>query len=106
WFGLTLLPVIGLVQVGSQAMADRYAYLPFIGLYIGVVWFVADIAPARPLAPAAAAFVVVVLLLAMFTRRQIEVWRDSVTLFEHALQVEPDNWLAHLQLGDAYLARG
>jgi tetratricopeptide (TPR) repeat protein len=104
WFLISFLPVIGLVQVGSQAMADRYAYLPFIGLYIAIVWTVGDmLAPRR-----SAQFIVlgvVVAVLIPLTRRQIGFWQNSVTLFEHALEVEPENWMAHLQVGDAYADR-
>ena len=107
WFLITLLPMIGIVQVGTQAMADRYAYLPLIGLFIMVVWGVAEWADRRHISPAVqatAAIVVVAALLAM-THRQLEYWSDSVTLWTHTLQVTHDNAVAEIDLGAALLQR-
>src|SRR6185503_14219651 len=85
WYVLTLVPVIGIVQVGMQSMADRYMYAPMIGLLIAVAWEAASWPVPRPLLAAAA-----VILLGAWgaaARRQIAVWHDGVTLFSHALAV-------------------
>jgi tetratricopeptide (TPR) repeat protein len=91
WFVGTLVPVIGLVQVGDQAFADRYHYIPSIGLFTAVVFGLADISARHHflarVAPAVTAVVLVVL--AGLTFRQIRFWRNSITLFEHTLQVSP-----------------
>src|SRR5882724_10278321 len=89
WFLGTLVPVIGLVQVGGQTMADRYFYIPSIGLFIAIVFGLADIAERRRVAPwlSAAMADVVLLVLAALTNAQIHRWSDSFTLFKHALTV-------------------
>ncbi len=89
WFLGTLVPVIGLVQVGAQTMADRYFYIPSIGLFIAVVFGLADIAERRRIAPWVSAAIanVVLLVLATLTNAQIHLWSDSFTLFKHALTV-------------------
>jgi Flp pilus assembly protein TadD len=91
WFLGTLVPVIGLVQVGGQTMADRYFYIPSIGLFIALVFGLADIAERRRVAPwlSAAIADVVLLVLATLTNAQIHRWSDSFTLFKHALTVAP-----------------
>ncbi len=97
----TLVPVIGLVQVGEQAMADRYTYIPLIGLFTMGVWAIADIVPAaayRRLALFSLAALVMVCL-AFLARRQVETWRDNFTLFDHARKTTKDNWLAYNVLG-------
>jgi tetratricopeptide (TPR) repeat protein len=108
WYLGTLVPVIGLVQVGQQAMADRYTYLPYIGLSIIVAFGFSEIAKRfevpRPTLAAAGALSLVAL--AAVASAQVRVWRDSVTLFEHALRVTAENPLAHINLGVAYLNRG
>ena len=93
WFLGTLVPVIGLVQVGGQTMADRYFYIPSIGLFIALVFGLADIAERRRVAPwlSAAIANVVLLVLATLTNAQIHRWSDSFTLFKHALAVTPPN---------------
>jgi Tfp pilus assembly protein PilF len=108
WYLGTLVPVIGLVQVGQQAMADRYTYLPYIGLSVMVAFGVAEMARRSSLPRPAfmAAGVGSLLALAIVASAQVRVWRDSVTLFEHALKVTEDNALAHINLGVAYLNRG
>ena len=103
WFLGTLVPVIGLVQVGTQAMADRYTYIPLIGLFVLVTWGVADIwmdkqLPGLVLGLAAGAVLVACLAA---TRTQVQCWRNSVTLFSHALTVLPGVPLAHNNLGSA-----
>jgi hypothetical protein len=102
WFLGTLVPVIGLVQVGRQAMADRYTYIPSIGLFLAVVWSVAGLLKEHRAALATAAGIVILALAAM-TRVQIGYWSDSATLFRHALAVTGDNYLAHIGLGKALM---
>jgi tetratricopeptide (TPR) repeat protein len=108
WFVGMLVPTIGLVQVGSQALADRYMYLPLVGLAIALAWGVSDWVGTRGRRGAAlvAAAALLVALLAVATRAQLRHWRDSVALFEHALRVTPDNHVAHAHLGAAYAERG
>ena len=93
WFVGTLVPVIGLVQVGGQTMADRYFYIPSVGLFIAIVFGVANIAEtprvARSLSVATIA--AVLLVLATLTNAQVHRWRDSTTLFQHTLAVTPPN---------------
>lgn len=107
WFLVALAPTAGIVQVGSQAMADRYAYLPFIGIFIMVVWLVADLAVTPVLR--SAAMIVVIAALAGFswtTRRQISFWHDSVALFSHAEEVTPLNSLTQVDLGESLYRAG
>jgi tetratricopeptide (TPR) repeat protein len=99
-----LLPVAGLVQVGSQGMADRYTYLPSIGLALAAAWSGAELAAARPglgrvVAAAAAAWLVACLALA---RAQVFTWRDSVALFEHARAVAGSNVVVEMNLAEAH----
>ena len=91
WFLVTLLPVIGIIQVGSQARADRYLYLPLVGIFLAVVWGAADLARRRPRsrAPVALSIAAAVVLLALAAHRQAGYWRNSGTLWEHALAVDP-----------------
>jgi protein O-mannosyl-transferase len=106
WFLGTLVPVIGLVQVGRQAMADRYTYLPFVGLFLAVVWGTAEWAERRgALRPVLGALAVLAILgLAGMTRAQTRHWRDGVTLFRHALAVTGNNPLARQGLARALAA--
>ena len=131
WFLGTLIPMIGLVQVGRQAMADRYAYLPFIGLFIMICWGVADCVVAsgrwlerrRSESPAAGAEAAtrhqsigtillatlcggVLVVLVLVAHRQIDYWGDNVTLWSHTLQVTTHNYEAEEDLGEALLAKG
>jgi Flp pilus assembly protein TadD len=89
WYLGTLVPMIGLVQVGGQAMADRYAYLPIAGLFIAAAWEAARAVCGRRTAPTAALAAAVVLLAAGASARQAALWRDTTTLFRHALAVTP-----------------
>lgn len=107
WFAGTLVPVTGLVQVGMQAHADRYTYLPHIGLFVGLVWGTAALCARAPrlrlllalaLLPALAA-------LSLRTATQVTLWRDEVTLYGHAVAVTRGNWLMHYRLALA-LERG
>ncbi len=108
WFLGTLVPVIGLVQVGGQTMADRYFYIPSIGLFIAIVFGLADIAERRRVAPWVSAVIanVVVLVLATLTNAQIHLWSDSFTLFKHALAVTPPNEAIERSLGYALQRSG
>ena len=103
WFVVMLLPVIGLVQAGGQAMADRFTYLPLVGIFLALAWLVPAGRVPR-LVPAAA--VVLLGALAVGARAQVGYWRDSVTLFTHALAVDEADPLAHASLGFALLERG
>lgn len=98
WFLGALVPVIGIVQVGGQAMADRYTYLPTIGLFLIAAWGL----PRR----AAWVAVVVVLALAAGTRLQLRYWEDSESLFRHAAAVTERNFIAHLNLAQIHAERG
>jgi hypothetical protein len=108
WFLITLLPMIGIIQVGEQALADRYAYLPFIGLFLMFVWALADWADSRhiPLKAQAAAGIAVLLAVSVVTRRQLEHWHDSITLWTHTLEITRGNYLAEVDLGAALVQRG
>jgi tetratricopeptide (TPR) repeat protein len=104
WFLILLLPVLGLVQAGIQARADRYTYLALIGPVLVVVWRLADWlderaagATARRLV--AAASVCLVIGCAVAARAQLAVWRDPISLYRHAIAVEPNNFMMHYNLG-------
>ena len=103
WFLGTLVPVIGLVQVGAQIMADRYFYIPSIGLFTALVFGLADIAERQRVAPWVSAAVAsgILLALATFTNAQIRRWTDSFALFQHALAVTPPNFTIETSLGVA-----
>ena len=103
WYLLMLAPVIGLVQVGAQARADRYTYMPTIGIAIMLAWGAADLLQGVPRAkPAVAALAAAACAAcAAVTWVQIATWQDSRTLFQHALDVTDGNYLAHHNLGVA-----
>jgi protein O-mannosyl-transferase len=108
WFLGTLVPVIGIVQVGVQAMADRYAYLPYIGLFICVVWGLAETAQEWKI-PAAWLGVLALLVLTtlgVLSRRQLAYWHDSQTLWRHTLAVTQRNYMAHDGLARALAKQG
>jgi Tfp pilus assembly protein PilF len=104
----TLVPVIGLVQVGGQAMADRYAYIPLLGIFVMAVWGAANLADSQQIPWISRAAVSGCILLALFTisYRQIEFWKDSFTLWTHALAVTQNNFFAEDALGGALLLQG
>ncbi len=108
WYLGMLVPVIGLLQVGGQAYADRYTYLPTIGLVVALVWLAADLAarsrPGRAVAVAASSLALAGLSAA--TVRQVGHWKNSRTLFEHTLAVTRDNPIAHVCLGDVSRQEG
>ena len=108
WFLGTLVPVIGLVQVGSQAMADRYTYVPMIGLAFAVAYSAQELA-GRTRAARAASLALLVLLAGAWTAlawRQVGFWKDDRTLFQHVADVQPENHLAHGILGNVHLREG
>jgi tetratricopeptide (TPR) repeat protein len=100
WYLGTLVPVIGLVQVGSQAFADRYSYFPALGLSIALVWVVADLVPATSVRVACA--VAATLSLAILTWRQGSFWKDDLTLWPHTVDVTGPNAHAYSNVGIAY----
>jgi protein O-mannosyl-transferase len=104
WFLGMLVPVIGLVQVGKQALADRYMYLPQIGLFIVVAWGAAGVASrlARPRLVAAVGSALVLAACGILTARQLSYWRSTWALFEHAAAVTPRNFMAYAALGSEY----
>jgi tetratricopeptide (TPR) repeat protein len=106
WFLGMLVPVIGILQVGRQGMADRYTYLPSIGLFLALVWEAAELAARSPTTRATraalpAATLVLVAVLAVACRSQVDTWKNSLTLFGHAIAVTDGNYLAHLNYGVA-----
>jgi tetratricopeptide (TPR) repeat protein len=105
WFLGTMVPMIGIVQVGDQGMADRYAYLPYVGIFIAAVWGLADLAQMRRIDPrwSVAAACAVLLILSFLTRRQLRYWESSYALFTHSLQVTPDNYVGEDIVGTALL---
>jgi Flp pilus assembly protein TadD len=105
WYLGMLVPVAGLVQVGGQSMADRYTYVPLIGVFIAVVWSV-RVAPGRSRTVAAALAVAVLAICGALSAMQIRYWRNSETLYGHALKVMPDNLVAHNNLGGALAKEG
>jgi tetratricopeptide (TPR) repeat protein len=107
WYLGTLVPVIGLIQVGMQTMADRYTYIPLVGLFIMVVWGAAELAVKYNVPKPLPAIVAGLALGACFllTARQIAWWRNSETLFKRMIDVTPDNYMAHYNLGNLYNRR-
>jgi protein O-mannosyl-transferase len=108
WYLGTMLPVIGIVQVGRQAMADRYAYIPFIGLFVVVVWLGGDLFPLTR-ASRAGAFAITLAVLSSYAAVsyiQIGYWRSGFTLFSHALAVTSGNGIAQDNLGAALMEMG
>jgi hypothetical protein len=108
WYLGILVPVIGLVQVGVQTMADRYTYLPSIGIFIMVTWGAAELFNRfhlRKMVPVSSAAIILVVLL-LSTCSQLRYWRDSLTLFGHALQVTRDNYIIQNNYGIALRDKG
>jgi protein O-mannosyl-transferase len=108
WYLGTLVPVIGLIQVGEQAMADRYAYIPMIGLFIVIAWGIPDLLEGRWQRKMISVVSSGVILSALIicTILQVRYWQNSETLFRHALYVTPDNIVAHTSLGIVLNLRG
>jgi len=107
WFLITLVPVIGLVQVGIQAMADRYTYLSSIGLFIMATWGVADIPVNRRYKQMALRLsaVVVIVILIVCTRIQVGYWQNDYTLYKRAVEATDDNYIMHNNFGDVLLKK-
>jgi protein O-mannosyl-transferase len=108
WYLITLLPVCGIIQVGDQAMADRYTYIPLIGLFIAIAWGIPDLLNRNPynrqiISAAASA---TLLILVILTFKQVGVWKDSRLLFEHAIAVTEKNYVAHHGLAMALSEAG
>jgi len=125
WYLGMLVPAIGLIQAGLQAHADRYTYLPQIGLYVALTWAAGNLVagklhhragqigsaasagqPPFPRAVVTAAAALVLAGCLVVTKNQLRYWRDSESLFAHALAVTKDNYLAHLNLGTAFQSEG
>jgi len=99
WFLGTLVPVIGIIQIGAQSHADRYTYLPLIGIFIAIVWGIGSTQiPREGLITIA---VIVLVVLALITNRQLEHWRDGIALFTHTVAVTKNNGVAEGALGVA-----
>ena len=108
WFLGTLVPVIGLVQVGLQSRADRYTYIPSVGLFIAAAWLGAAVLKTRPglKKPITAGAIAAVVICAVLTTLQTRYWKDTFSLFQHALAVTDDNPVAENNVGSEYLRRG
>jgi tetratricopeptide (TPR) repeat protein len=108
WYLGTLVPVIGLVQVGAQARADRYTYLPMVGILILIAWGLGEVAARRPgLKHAACALgAAACLAFSLLTWQQVALWQDDVTLFRHAIEVTDGNYVAYNNLGLALRKQG
>jgi len=104
WYLGTLIPVIGLVQVGNQAMADRYTYIPLIGFLIIVAWGVSDLSKKWRYRKIILGIPAVIIISAMVvcTSCQLTYWKNGITLFEHAIKVTENNYKAHNNLGTAF----
>ena len=108
WYIGTLVPVIGLVQIGTQAMADRYTYIPITGLFIIIAWGVPELISnwyykTKGLAVISA---VVFLILMITSSIQVSYWKNSISLYEHAIYVTPNNYMMHNNLGFTLTAQG
>jgi tetratricopeptide (TPR) repeat protein len=104
WFLGTLIPVIGIVQVGSQAYADRYTYIPYIGLFIMFAWLLPQLLsnwPHRKIV-LGALMISALVPLGICAHRQVSYWNNSITLFSYAIEVTQNNWLAYNNRGVAY----
>jgi Flp pilus assembly protein TadD len=105
WYVVTLLPVIGLIQVGAQARADRYTYIPMVGLAIALVWGVSDALERWPRMQMAVGAALCLACLSV-TWRQVGVWRDSMSLYQHAIDATSGNYVARYNLASVLEARG
>ncbi len=107
WFLGMLVPVIGIVQIGGQAMADRYTYIPLIGIFVIIVFLISDVIEKRRLKIALSVLcAAMMVLLITLTVKQVKRWRDSSTLFSYTLSVDRDNFFAHNSLGSELLLNG
>ena len=108
WFLGSLIPVIGLVQVGMQALADRYTYIPLVGLFVAMVWGLSDFFKAHRVHPYLLSLFagVLLLLLTALTWTQLHHWQNTFTLFQHTLRATKDNYAAHFILARAFGEHG
>lgn len=108
WFLGTLVPMIGLVQVGVQSMADRYAYIPLLGIFVIVCWGAADLIRTWhiPTAVSAVATAAILLTLGIALHRQVGFWTDNLTLWTHTLQITEGNYIAEDSIATALIAQG
>jgi protein O-mannosyl-transferase len=108
WFLGTLVPMVELVQVGNHAMADRYGYVSFVGLFIAICWGIADWAEGWRFSEVwlPAGTIAVLLLLASATRRQLSYWTDDLTLWTHAAEAVSNNSMAENVIGETLAQRG
>jgi tetratricopeptide (TPR) repeat protein len=108
WFLGTLVPVIGLVQVGAQSIADRYTYVSLIGIFIMIAWGMPELLKGLPVPSRAlwASSLLVIVVLAGLTWRQLGFWKDHETLFRHAISVTEGNCVAHNSLADYLIRKG
>jgi protein O-mannosyl-transferase len=108
WFLGTLVPMIGLVQVGVQAMADRYAYIPLLGIFVIVCWGAADLIRISHVPPALSAIcaAAILLTLGIALHRQVSFWSDNLTLWTHTLQITEGNYIAEDGAANALIAQG
>ena len=108
WFIITLMPVIGLIQVGSQSMADRYSYIPHIGIFMITAWGTADLLKfckhRKVILSFLGGFVIIAAI--MLTWQQLSYWRDNITLYRHALNVTSNNTTMHYNLGSVLAEKG
>lgn len=107
WFFFlgTMIPVIGLIQVGVAAMADRYTYVPLLGIFIMLTWSIRPIRSRQGIAAASLALLVFASVLITLTQSQVAVWRSTETLFTHAIEVTESNWVAHGNLASWFLLK-
>ena len=108
WYLGTLVPVIGLVQVGAQAMADRYTYVPLVGLFVMIAWSIPDFLAANHYRKIVLSLAVgtVLLALTVCSWLQVQNWKNNLALFKHALNVTENNYVAHDSLGNALAQQG
>ena len=108
WYLGTLVPVIGIVQAGAQAMADRYTYISLIGLFIVISWGIPNLLlkcrSQKIILAVSAGFTLLVLMLC--TYNQVQYWKNSITLFEHTIKVTTNNFIIHNNLGNAFARQG
>lgn len=108
WYLGTLIPVIGIVQIGRQAMADRYTYIPLIGIFLIIIWWISDCSSSwkyRKLYLTSLSIIVNAFLF-FITWNQIGIWKNSVTLFEHTLSITSGNYIIHNNLGYVLREKG
>lgn len=108
WFLGTLIPVIGIFQVGLQGYADRYTYVPYIGLFILITWFSLEASMHLKYRTLLLSFFAVIILSALGVKSFIQTkhWRNSISLYKHSINAVKNNWWAHEMLGNAYVSAG